>query len=394
MATKKISTGSGSAMSFDLKKLEKVEQRVKLDIEQSKYDGARIMVAHRGETVFDLTVGYAERDAKRLMSSDAVFSVMSISKVMTAIALLQCVERGDLSLLSPVAYIIPEFAKRGKDKVTVGQVLTHTAGLGMAPVALPVDEIGILAKSVAAICELPLESTPGELVSYSAMTGFTILAEIVRRLDAKKRDFRKIMADDVLEPLGMLDASFGLPDRLKKRRVPVIVRDDDAPELNRKFLAARDQAVTPETELASGGATFATAGDILKLGEALRLGGALNGKRVLSPAMVKLMTTNQTGLKPNGMMNSSRALHGMSPFPAFLGLGVFLRGEGLFPSHIASLASPGTFGGWGLGSMGFWVDPEREVTFVALTSGVMERIRNLIRFQVIGDMVLSSLVEN
>jgi CubicO group peptidase (beta-lactamase class C family) len=381
-------------MSFDLKKLEKVEQRVKLDIEQSKYDGARIMVAHRGETVFDLTVGYAERDAKRLMSSDAVFSVMSISKVMTAIALLQCVERGDLSLLSPVAYIIPEFAKRGKDKVTVGQVLTHTAGLGMAPVALPVDEIGILAKSVAAICELPLESTPGELVSYSAMTGFTILAEIVRRLDAKKRDFRKIMADDVLEPLGMQDASFGLPDRLKKRRVPVIVRDDDAPELNRKFLAARDQAVTPETELASGGATFATAGDILKLGEALRLGGALNGKRVLSPAMVKLMTTNQTGLKPNGMMNSSRALHGMSPFPAFLGLGVFLRGEGLFPSHIASLASPGTFGGWGLGSMGFWVDPEREVTFVALTSGVMERIRNLIRFQVIGDMVLSSLVEN
>jgi CubicO group peptidase (beta-lactamase class C family) len=394
LATKKISTGSGGATSFDLKKLEKVEQRVKLDIEQSKYDGARIMVAHRGDTVFDLTVGYAERDAKRLMPSDAVFSVMSISKVMTAIALLQCVERGDLSLLTPVAYIIPEFAKRGKDKVTVGQVLTHTAGLGMAPVALPVDEIGVLAKSVAAICELPLESTPGELVSYSAMTGFTILAEIVRRLDAKKRNFRKIMADDVLEPLGMQDASFGLPDRLKKRRVPVIVRDDDAPELNRKFLSARDQAVTPETELASGGATFATAGDILKLGEALRLGGALNGNRVLSPAMVKLMTTNQTGLKPNGMMNSSRALHGMSPFPAFLGLGVFLRGEGLFPSHIASLASPGTFGGWGLGSMGFWVDPEREVTFVALTSGVMERIRNLIRFQVIGDMVLSSLVKN
>jgi CubicO group peptidase (beta-lactamase class C family) len=319
---------------------------------------------------------------------------MSISKVMTAIALLQCVERGDLSLLTPVAQIIPEFAKRGKDKVTVGQVLTHTAGLGMAPVALPVDEIGVLAKSVAAICELPLESTPGELVSYSAMTGFTILAEIVRRLDAKKRDFRKIMADDVLTPLGMKDTAFGLPDRLKKRRVPVVVRDDDAPELNRKFLAARDLAVTPETELASGGATFATAGDILKLGEALRLGGELNGNRVLSPAMVKLMTTNQTGLKPNGMMNSSRALHSMPPFPAFLGLGLFLRGEGLFPSHIASLASSGTFGGWGLGSMGFWVDPECDVTFVALTSGVMERIRNLIRFQVIGDMVLSSLIEN
>ena len=93
------------------------------------------------------------------------------------------------------------------------------------------------------------------------------------------------------------------------------------------------------------------------------------------------------------MMNSSRALHGMAAFPAFLGLGLFLRGTGIFPSHMASLASPSTFGGWGLGSMGFWVDPEREVTFVMLTSGIMERIRNLLRFQRIGDMVLSSLVE-
>ena len=250
MVTKKTSARGSGAMGFDLKKLGRVEQRVKQDIEQSKYDGARILVARRGEKVLDLTLGYAERDTKRVMQPDAVFSVMSISKVMTAIALLQCVERGDLSLLTPVAQIIPEFAKRGKDKVTVGQVLTHTAGLGMAPVALPADEIGVLAKSVAAICELPLESTPGELVSYSAMTGFTILAEIVRRLDAKKRHFRTIMADDVLDPLGMKDASFGLPDRLRKRRVPVIVRDDDAPELNRKFLAARDQVVTAETELA------------------------------------------------------------------------------------------------------------------------------------------------
>jgi CubicO group peptidase (beta-lactamase class C family) len=93
------------------------------------------------------------------------------------------------------------------------------------------------------------------------------------------------------------------------------------------------------------------------------------------------------------MFNASRALHGMAPFPAFLGLGTFLRGEGIFPSHIAMLASPGSFGGWGLGSMGFWVDPERELSFVALTTGIIERIRNLLRFQAIGDMVLASIVE-
>jgi CubicO group peptidase (beta-lactamase class C family) len=225
------------------------------------------------------------------------------------------------------------------------------------------------------------------------MMGFTILGEVVRRLDAKRRPLRRILEDDLFQPLGMVDTVWGLRERLAARRVPVVVRDPDAPELNRKFLADRDKAVVESTELPSGGATFSTAQDILRFGEALRLGGALDGRRVLSPITLELMTKNQTGLMPNSMMNSSRALHGMAPFPAFLGLGFFLRGEGIFPSHIASLASPGSFGGWGLGSMGFWVDPERELTFVALTSGIMERIRNLLRFQALGDIVLSSIVK-
>src|SRR5205085_7432501 len=113
-----------------------------------------------------------------------------------AVALLRCVERGDLSLLTPVSHIMPDFAKRGKDRVTVGQVITHTAGLGMAQAPLPVDQLGDLDKAVAAICELPLESTPGEIVSYSAMMGFTILADVVRRLDPAKRPFRTIMHED------------------------------------------------------------------------------------------------------------------------------------------------------------------------------------------------------
>jgi CubicO group peptidase (beta-lactamase class C family) len=380
-------------MGFDPAALRRVEQRIQQDVDAQKYDGARIVVARRGVTVLDLAVGYADRAANRKLASDSVFSVMSISKVMTTVALLQCVERGDLNLLTPVSRIIPEFAARGKERVTVGQILTHTAGLGMSQPALSIEQLGVMEHSVKAICDLPLESAPGEQVSYSAMMGFTILGEIVHRLDAQGRAFRHILGQDVFEPLGMRDTVLGLRASQAARRVPVIVRDSDAPELNRKFLAARDEAVVESTELPSGGATFSTGTDILRFGEALRQGGALDGKRVLSPAMVQFMLRNHTGTMPNSMMNSSRALHGMAAFPAFLGLGVFLRGEGIFPSHIASLASPASFGGWGLGSMGFWVDPQRELTFVALTSGVMERIRNLLRFQVLGDMVLSSLVE-
>lgn len=380
-------------LGFDPERLGRVAARVADDIEAMRYDGARLMVARRGVPVFDLTVGFAERATERRMTADALFSVMSISKVMTAVALLQKVERGDVSLLSPVASIIPEFAAREKGRVTIYQVLTHTAGMGMGTAPLPVEKLGDLRECAKAIAALPLESTPGETVAYSASMGFTILGEIVRRLDGGKREFREILREDVFEPLGMRDTMIGFPARLAGRRVPVVVRDPDAPELNAKFQADRDASVTEKTELPSGGATFSTASDLIRFAEALRLGGALDGRRVLSPATVRLMRENHTGDRPNGMMNSSRALHGMPAFPAFLGLGLFLRGTGIFPSHIASLASPGTFGGWGLGSMGFWADPEREVSFVMLTAGLMERIRNLLRFQRIGDMVLSSIVE-
>ena len=78
------------ALGFDPVLLERVARKVQSDIEGMRYDGARIMVARHGQTVLDLTVGYADRDKNRPLAHDAVFSVMSISKVMTAIALLQC----------------------------------------------------------------------------------------------------------------------------------------------------------------------------------------------------------------------------------------------------------------------------------------------------------------
>jgi CubicO group peptidase (beta-lactamase class C family) len=384
---------SPEEVGFDSSRLKRVGERIAADIEAERYDGARLMVARRGVQVLDLTIGFAERATRKPLAQDSLFSIMSISKVLTAVALLQKVERGDVSLLSPVAAVIPEFAQRGKERVTIFQVLTHTAGMSMGPAPLPVDKLGNLQECAKAICGLALESAPGETVAYSASQGFTILGEIIRRVDGSKRRYGEILKQDIFDPLGMQDTLIGFPPRLAARRVPVVVRDQDSPELNPKFQAERDASVTEFTELPSGGATFSTASDLMRFAEALRLGGALEAKRVLSPAMVELMRQNHTGDRPNGMFNSSRTLHGMAAFPAFLGLGLFLRGTGIFPSHIASLASPATFGGWGLGSMGFWVDPVREVSFVMLTAGIMERIRNLLRFQRIGDMVLSSLVE-
>lgn len=372
--------------------LDRIRTRVESDIAAERYDGARLIVAHRGVRVLDLTLGFAERDAGRAMAGDDLFNIMSIQKAMTAILVMQRIERGEISLLTPVAEVIPEFAARRKDRVTIGHLLTHTSGLTPGYAPLPVDRLGNLEEAVAAICTLPLVSTPGEQVSYSVAMGFTMLAEVVRRLDGSRHSFRQMLREDLFTPLGMHDTTMGLPAALAPRRVPVVIRDPDAPEIS-PVVIARDEAVTESTELPSGGSTFASADDILLLAEALRQGGRLGDARVLSPAAVRLMTSNQTGHMPNSMMESSRALHGMPAFPAYLGLGLFLRGEGVFPSHMPVFACNGTYGGWGLGSMAFWVCPRDEVSFVMLTAGIMERIRNLLRFQRIGDMALAAVVD-
>jgi CubicO group peptidase (beta-lactamase class C family) len=80
------------------------------------------------------------------------------------------------------------------------------------------------------------------------------------------------------------------------------------------------------------------------------------------------------------------------PMPANLGLGFFLRGAGLHPSILGTLTSAGTFGNYGAGSTLYWVDPARELTFVCLTSGVLEESQNILRFQRLSDLAVSAVV--
>ena len=78
--------------------------------------------------------------------------------------------------------------------------------------------------------------------------------------------------------------------------------------------------------------------------------------------------------------------------PASVGLGFMLRGEGIFVEPFGTLSTPRTHGNFGAGSSQFWIDPERDLTFVCLTSGVMEESANLQRFQRLSDLAQAAVV--
>jgi len=260
------------------------------------------------------------------------------------------------------------------------------------PPNLPLDQVGNLQGYVAAACEQRLLVMPGRGVSYNPFTAHALLAEMVRRLDGGKRPFRQILSEDLLQSLGMNDTSMGLRPDLANRRVPVVVRDATPGLFDPALLEATNILFAEDTEIPAGG-VFSTAEDIYRFSELYRRGGEFNGKRLLSPGIVQLAITNHTGNHRNDLFDYAREEYGWPDFPAYLGLSFFLRGEGIFPTPLGLTTSPGTFAGLGAGSTVFWVDPQRDLTFVCLTAGLLEEAASVLRFQRLSDLVVASLVE-
>jgi CubicO group peptidase (beta-lactamase class C family) len=387
-----MKTTDPADLGFDPDRLDRLTSAIDADVTAERYDGAVVLVARGGQVALHQAIGWADRAARRRAAIDDVFAIFSVTKTLTTAAVLTRVDRGELSLTMPVAEVLPEFGTRGKQRITVVQLLTHMAGLAAGLPVVPPELLGNLEAYVAAACLQPLEALPGKTVHYSALTAHALLAEVVRRLDGGRRRFRDILDADVLRPLGMRDTALGLRADLAQRKVPVVVRDRSPGVFEPELLEAFNEVVTEDAEIPAASAV-STVADLFRWSEALRRGGELDGQRVLSPALVQLAVTNHTGDLPNGFYAFACEQRGWDPFPANIGLSFWLRGSGIFPTYFGVTSSPRTFGGLGAGSAMFWVDPERDLTFVLLTAGLLEETRNLDRCQRLSDLVQAAVVD-
>jgi CubicO group peptidase (beta-lactamase class C family) len=373
--------------------LQRVKQAIEEDTTQGTYDGAVFIVARHGRIALHEAVGKTDLKKSRQAKLDDIFFVMSITKKLTGVRVLMDVERGKFSLDTPLCEVIPEFGIKGKHNVTVYHILTHTSGLNTeVPYGLPIDQLANIEGVTAFMSNERLFVLPGTMVTYNAVTSFSLLAVMVQRLDEGGRPFRQIMAEDLFGPLGMTDTALGLPDRLRDRIVPIAVRDRSPGLFEPVLMEAINLMMTEETEAPAGGAV-STAIDIFRFAEMLRRGGELDGTRILSPDMVRQATTNHTGDLPNHIFDYAREMHGWPVWPAYLGLSFFLRGEGTFPTYLGQKTSPGTFAGLGAGSTMFWVDPKRDLTFVLLTAGLLEECNNTLRHQRLSDLVVAAVAD-
>jgi CubicO group peptidase (beta-lactamase class C family) len=373
---------------FDSGRLDALTAAVERDIAADLYFGGVISVKRGAQPTYLKTFGYSSPAKDRKVAEDSVFSLFSVTKAFTNILIFQAIERGLLTLTTPVAKIIPEFAGGLRDRITVFHLLTHSAGLPSMFEARPGMYIDRLAEVIAAICQvaLPIEA-PGVRVDYAPLFNHALLGETARRLDLKKRSYRQILHEDLFEPLGMKDTSMGVRRDLKSRHlIPEFRGNYPIQHLGHSNLGPNGAFEEEEAEMPWVGCV-STAGDMMRFAEMLRGGGTLDGRRIVSRAMVERARTIWTGDKPNEFYaNGIRAAGGIAP-PANIGLGFSVRGPQMGTSLFGTLASPGTFGAHGAGTTIFWVDPERDISFVGLMTGLMKTIDNLWRWERLSDIV-------
>jgi CubicO group peptidase (beta-lactamase class C family) len=388
-----VEIGDARKLGLDPDRLLKLKRVVEEDTANGLYDGAAFVVAREGTIVMHEAIGHSDLAKRRKAKTDDVFFIMSITKQFTAVRVLMAIEEGKFTLTTPIKEVLPEFGIKGKQNITVAHVLTHTSGLNTEiPFGLPMEKLANIEAIVAALSNERVLYLPGSMVTYNPVMAHALVAAMVQRRDEKQRPFREILAQDVFAPLGMQDTALGLPDRLRPRIVPVLVRDTTPGLFDPLLIEGMNYIVGEDTELPSGGAV-STVHNVFLFAEMMRQGGQLNGRRLLSPETVKLATTNQTGELPNHLMDYMREMYGWPEIPAYIGLTFFVRGTGLFPTPLGLNTSPRTFGGLGAGSTVFWVDPERALTYVFLSAGLMEEGNSIVRHQRLADMVVASVVD-
>lgn len=367
-------------------------------VDEDRVAGVVAFVLQDGKPVYEKAFGWADKEAGRRMTTDTIFRIASQTKALTSVAVMQLIEEGRLSLGRRAGEFIPTFAKTtvatgkkgatlitvpARRPITIRDLLTHTAGIsygtdslvasryeakGLGPAAgfgwYTADKDEPVCTTMERLGTLPFVAQPGEQWVYGYNTD--ILGCIVEKVSGMPLD--EYLRTRITTPLGMKDTRFYLPETDRARLSAVYaggpggyVRAPDGARGQGHYVDG------PRRNFAGGAGLLSTAHDYARFLEALRLGGTLDGVRLLSPRSVRLMATNQTG-----------TLHSTT------GLGFGLGFETVDRYGANGMSGEGSFGWGGAYGSTYRVDPEARLVMVLMiqllpnVSDIREAFPNLV----------------
>ena len=319
-------TPAAGQRHFAPERLTRIDRFLQESVDSNRIAGAVALVLQDGKPVYERTVGWADREAGRRMTSDAIFRIASQTKAITSIAAMILIEEGRLALTDPVSRYISGFARTtvanradtgrttspARRAITVFDLLTHTAGIsygtdafvaaqysprGLGPAAgwgwYTADKDEPVCTTMERLATVPFVAQPGSTWVYGYNTD--ILGCVIERASGIALD--EFIRTRITAPLGMKDTHFFLPVE-KRARLAAVYMSDSTGHAARAPDGARGQGHYidgPRRNFSGGAGLLSTAADYARLLEMLRQGGALGTVRILSPRSVELMSTNQVG---------------------------------------------------------------------------------------------------
>jgi CubicO group peptidase (beta-lactamase class C family) len=366
------------SVGFSPERLERLHALIQNEVDQKQLAGAVTILARHGKIVEYRTYGQRDIASATPMTKDTIFRDYSMTKPVTGVAMMTLYEQGKWLPNDPISKYIPEFAHlkvyKGVDAdgkmilvdpdhaPTMRELLTHTAGFSYGNGKTPADAMyhdlkvmqsANLQEMIDKLAKIPLLYQPGQGWLYSA--SMDIQGYIVEKLSAQSLpDYDR---DHIYTPLGMKDAGFFVPQD-KRSRFATNYHPNPQGEL--VATASGDYAAQP-TMASGGGGMVSTAEDYYRFAQMLANGGELDGKRVLAPSTVKLMTSNHT---PASLMTGEFGI-GMSVIRPGFGWGYDCAV--IFDPAEANLSDgKGTFFWDGAAGTWFFVDPTNDIVFVSM----------------------------
>lgn len=333
---------------------DKVDAAIEDAITRQQIPGAVVWIGRGDQTMYRKAYGLrAVKPTPEPMTLETVFDLASLTKgIATATSVMILVEAGKLRLSDKVAQHLPEFARHGKDQITLRHLLTHTSGLRPS-LDLRGDWLGADEAVRRAVDELP-QSAPGERFVYSDI-GYILLGDIVARVAGQP--LQTFVQQRILDPMRMRSAGFTpMPARRPLIAPTQFCTAYGWPCDGEDQILLRGVVHDPTARRMGGVAghagLFASAEDVSRYARMLLRGGELDGQRVLSPAGVSRMTSNATP----------------PTLPVQRGLGWDI--DSGYSANRGDLYPIGSFGHTGFTGTSIWIDPLSRTYVVLLTNRV------------------------
>ncbi len=358
--------------------------------------GFHTMIYRDGELAHDSRIGLMDLEREKPLREDAIFRIYSMSKPITAVALMMLVEEGKLGLDDDVHTHIPSWRKLGvyasglpgllsdttgqfvtvrpKRPMKVVDLVTHTSGLTYGfmhrtsvDAAYRANKVGDhhtpggLDTFIEQLSELPLDFSPGEMWNYSV--SIDVMGYLVQKLSGMS--FGEFLRTRLFEPLGMHDSAFYCPeDKLErfcscyqpKSGGGLRLQDD-----------AQDSTFARPPELESGGGGLvSTTSDYMRFCRMMLGGGTLDGVQILSPKTVAMFSLNL--LPDHRLMTDMVPAAGLFTEAGYGGMGFSIGcGVNVDPAKTRLPGTPGEFFWGGAASTAFWIDPAEQLAVVFMT---------------------------